>query len=230
MSQDDFRQQLQMREMARKAYHVADNSDTLRRAILRRSCPDRGHYQQGQWVMIWRTQGIRNPGWIGPQRVIIQDSNHTVWSTQGGKLYRSAPEHVRRSLPDEGQPDGPELPTDLTSLQQQISRMSQLPSIAEDEPVIIDQTATSPDQTDDTSHERVRLESSAESVPQPDQEPDAVSQQSSQPNPESSDTETQEIQQLLLCEENTAVDDINQEVAFRCEFEVSAQTEEDVRQ
>ena len=214
MSQDDFRQQLQMREMARKAYHVADNSDTLRRAILRRSCPYRGHYQQGQWVMIWRTQGIRNPGWIGPQRVIIQDSNHTVWSTQGGKLYRSAPEHVRRSLPDEGQPDGPELPTDLTSLQQQISRMSQLPSIAEDEPVILDQTATSPDPADGTSHERVRLESSAESEPQPDQEPDAVSQQSSQPNPESSDAETQEIQQLLLCEESTAFEDLNQDVGF----------------
>ena len=164
--------------------------------------------------MIWRTQGIRNPGWIGPQRVIIQDSNHTVWSTQGGKLYRSAPEHVRRSLPDEGQPDGPELPTDLTSLQQQISRMSQLPSIAEDEPVILDQTATSPDPADDTSHERVRLESSAESVPQPDQEPDAVSQQSSQPNPESSDAETQEIQQLLLCEESTAFEDLNQDVGF----------------
>ena len=87
VSQDDFPRHLQLREMARKAYHVADNSDSLRRAILRRSCPDRGHYQQGQWVMIWRTQGIRNPGWVGPQRVIIQHSNHTVWTTQGGKLF-----------------------------------------------------------------------------------------------------------------------------------------------
>ena len=226
MSQDDFRQQLQMREIARKAYHVADNSDNLRRAILRRSCPDRGQYQQGQWVMIWRTQGIKNPGWIGPQRVIIQDSNHTVWSTQGGKLYRSAPEHVRRSLPDEGQPDGPELPTDLTSLQQQINRMSQLPSIAEDEPISIDQIATSPEHADDASQERVRLESSAESIPQPDQEPDAVSQQSSQLLPDISDSETQEIQQLLLCEESSAFDDLNQDVAFRCEFEVPTQNEE----
>ena len=227
MSQDDFRQQLQMREMARKAYHVADNSDNLRRAILRRSCPDRGQYQQGQWVMIWRTQGIKNPGWIGPQRVIIQDSNHTVWSTQGGKLYRSAPEHVRRSLPDEGQPDGPELPTDLTSLQQQINRMSQLPSIAEDEPISIDQIATSPEHADDAPQERVRLESSVESIPQPDQEPDAVSQQSSQPLPDTSDSETQEIQQLLLCEESSAFDDLNHDVVFRCEFEVPTQNEEE---
>ena len=178
--------------------------------------------------MIWRTRGIRNPGWIGPQRVIIQDANHTVWSTQGGKLYRSAPEHVRRSLPDEGQPDGPELPADLTSLQQQISRMNQLPSIAEDEPIIIDPTTASADPTEGDSSERVRLASSAESIQQPDQEPDAVSQQSSQPNLESSETDTQEIQQLLMCEESNAFDDINQDVAFRCEFEVLAQVAEEL--
>ena len=229
MSQDEFRQQLQMREMARRAYHMADNSDTIRRAILRRSCPDRGHYQQGQWVMIWRTLGIRNPGWIGPQRVIIQDSNHTVWSTQGGKLYRSAPEHVRRSLPEEGQPDGPELPTDLTTIQQQINRLNQLPSIAEDEPVMLEPLPASADPIEGGSSELVRLESSADTVPQPDQEPDAVSQQSSQTNIESADADTHEIQQLLMCEDRTAFDDLGQDVAFRCEFDVLQQTVEELQ-
>ena len=83
LSQAEFRKHLQMREIARKAYHSADNSDAIRRAVLRRSCPDRGTYQQGQRVMVWRTQGIRNPGWIGPQRVIIQDSNHSMGHPRG---------------------------------------------------------------------------------------------------------------------------------------------------
>ena len=146
---------------------------------------------------------LENPGnpessWIGPQRIIIQDSNHTVWSTQGGKLYRSAPEHVRRSLPEGGQPDGPELPTDLTTIQQQINRMNQLPSIAEDEPISVEPMPTSADPIEGGSSELVRLESSADTVPQPDQEPDAVSQQSSQTNLETSDADTHEIQQLLM--------------------------------
>lgn len=47
----EFRQMLMMREAARRAYHVADNNDTLRRAALHRPCPHRGSYQRGDWVM-----------------------------------------------------------------------------------------------------------------------------------------------------------------------------------
>ena len=39
---EEFRTQLKLREVARKAFHTADNSDALRRAMLRRSCPSRG--------------------------------------------------------------------------------------------------------------------------------------------------------------------------------------------
>jgi hypothetical protein len=42
----------------------------------------------------------------------------------GGKLYRSAPENTRLALPEEGQPAGPELPDDLTQIQQQINRIT----------------------------------------------------------------------------------------------------------
>ena len=74
--------------------------------------------------MIWRTIGPQRKGWIGPQRVIVQDGNHTIWTTVGGKLYRSAPENTRLALPEEGQPARPELPDDLTQIQQQINRIT----------------------------------------------------------------------------------------------------------
>ena len=88
-----FREQLARRETARKAYHVADNDASLRRAILRRSRPARQWYQPGEWVMIWKT-GL-NSGWRGPMKVVVHESSQTVWVTQNGKLFRHAPEHIR---------------------------------------------------------------------------------------------------------------------------------------
>ena len=79
--------------------------------------------------MIWREPRDAKLGWLGPHRVIIQDGNHTVWSTRSGKLYRSAPEHVRLAHPDEVQSeDEPLSPEEITEKQQQIQRMSDLPA------------------------------------------------------------------------------------------------------
>lgn len=89
-----FREHLAMREAARKAFHSADNAMSLRRALLRRSCPHRGTYQRGEWVMIWKST-IQQKGWFGPMQVVIQDDNHCIWVTQGGNLTRCAPEHCR---------------------------------------------------------------------------------------------------------------------------------------
>ena len=47
-----FREHLARRELARKAYHAADNSDALRRALLRRSRPGRAAYETGEWIMM----------------------------------------------------------------------------------------------------------------------------------------------------------------------------------
>ena len=88
-----FRTQLAHREIARKAFHAADNDQALRRAIVRRSRPARTWYQPGEWVMIWGNGN--NPGWRGPMKVVQQESQQTIWVTQHGKLYRPAPEHVR---------------------------------------------------------------------------------------------------------------------------------------
>ena len=70
---EQFRDQLRLREVARRAFHTADNSDALRRALLRRSCPSRGVYHKGQWVMVWRNTGPQKQNWIGPQRVISNE-------------------------------------------------------------------------------------------------------------------------------------------------------------
>eukprot|EP00435_Cladocopium_sp_Y103_P018806 s1370_g4.t1 len=99
-----FRQQLACRETARRAFHSADNSAALRRAMLRRSNPHRGTYQPGEWVMSWREGHGQNPGyWQGPMKVVVHENQYTVWATMASKLYRIAPEHVRPVTSEEAQ-------------------------------------------------------------------------------------------------------------------------------
>ena len=44
---------------------------------------------------MWRKRGEADGSWIGPLRVVIQDSHNVVWVTMGSKLFRVAPEHLR---------------------------------------------------------------------------------------------------------------------------------------
>lgn len=91
-----FRQQLQLRESARRAFISAENSEKLRRAFLRRQRPHRGHFTGGMFVMYWRPGKGESPGqWHGPARVIIQESQSVVWVTHASRVYRVAPEHLR---------------------------------------------------------------------------------------------------------------------------------------
>ena len=88
------RRQLELREVARRAFWHADNEAAVRRAMLRRSRPARKMYETGEWVMTWKSTPM--PGqWVGPMRVVSQEGPHTVWVTMSGKLYRVAPENVR---------------------------------------------------------------------------------------------------------------------------------------
>lgn len=99
-----FREQLNFRECARRAYHSADNDAALRRAVLRRSNPIRGNYRTGEWVMVWKQGNGALPGqWIGPMKVVVHENNKTVWTTMASKLYRCAPEHVRPVTASEAQ-------------------------------------------------------------------------------------------------------------------------------
>ena len=90
-----FREELALRERARKAFASVDNHQVLRRAMVHRSRPSRGNYSKGEWVMIWKKRGEADGQWHGPLQVVIQESPHVLWVTGSGKLYRVAPEHVR---------------------------------------------------------------------------------------------------------------------------------------
>eukprot|EP00435_Cladocopium_sp_Y103_P055151 s532_g18.t1 len=86
-----FRAELAKREAARQAFVKVDNDQACRRALLQRSRPNRGRYQYGDWIMMWRD----NKRWIGPMKVIQQDGDECVWAVFGSKMYRAAPEQVR---------------------------------------------------------------------------------------------------------------------------------------
>ena len=90
-----FREQLAIRERARRAFAFVDNSQVLRRAIVNRSRPNRGPFERGEWVMIWKKRGEAEGHWTGPMQVLAQEGKNVVWVTMGQKLYRIAPEHVR---------------------------------------------------------------------------------------------------------------------------------------
>ena len=90
-----FREELAARERARRAFTVVDNDQALRRALVSRSRPHRGQYVRGEWVMRWSKKGEADGIWSGPLQVIIQEGQKVVWVTQGNKLYRIAPEHLR---------------------------------------------------------------------------------------------------------------------------------------
>ena len=229
----EFKHLLSIRESARKAFHDADNNSSLRKALLRRSCPHRGSYSQGQWVMIWRGEPPHKQGWIGPQRVIIQDGHNTVWTTQCAKLYRSAPEHVRPAMSQE-LPDQPEAwPDNLTEMNQQIQNM-QRQGIIETNPSTIDipddnTHLQNPPIVDENFHHNPHhnIENAEESVsrtpssnatmPQPDQEPETVRQATP-----SSENETNN-DELLVCTDidwclTAQADDVA--TAWKCEFEI----------
>ena len=90
-----FRENLAIRERARRAFVSTDNCQILRRALVQKSRPTRGQYVHGDHVMMWKRKGEADGNWIGPLRVIIQESTSVVWVTMGHKLFRVAPEHLR---------------------------------------------------------------------------------------------------------------------------------------
>ena len=92
-----FRQNLARRETARRAFISVDNLHSLRRSLLRRSRPHRGHHEPGSLVMFWRDgRGEYAGAWHGPARVVIQEGSSIVWVSHTSRLYRCAPEHVRQ--------------------------------------------------------------------------------------------------------------------------------------
>ena len=91
-----FRKQLAFREGARKAFFAADNDQAIRKSFLRRSHPLQNQYSPGEWVMVWKEgKGAYQGQWIGPMKVVVHENAQVVWTTMASKLYRTAPEFLR---------------------------------------------------------------------------------------------------------------------------------------
>ena len=98
LESERFRKQLEIRNLARKAFLVSDNSQAIRRALLRRSCPARGPFEVGQFVMYWRRKpkANRREGgrWHGPAKFIAQESSSTIWIAHAHRILRCSPESL----------------------------------------------------------------------------------------------------------------------------------------
>ena len=94
-----YRQKLELRSRARRAFLEADNSQAIRRASLRRSNPVRGPYVAGMWVLYWVKKSSPNRlaagRWHGPAKVICSEGKSVIWLAHGTNIIRAAPENLR---------------------------------------------------------------------------------------------------------------------------------------
>ena len=99
LESESFRRCLNIRARARQAFILADNSQSMRRAMLRRSCPMRGPFQPGQIVMYWMKRNKPNRQevgrWHGPAKIVCQEGQSVVWVSHSDRLIRCAPENLR---------------------------------------------------------------------------------------------------------------------------------------
>ena len=94
-----FRQSLLKREQARRAFIAADNDNSFRRALLRRTRPARLDFQAKDWVLYWcqsrgNNRSVRGR-WHGPAQVITVEPGKVAWLSHCGQLIRASPEHLR---------------------------------------------------------------------------------------------------------------------------------------
>ena len=240
-----FRELLSMRESARKAFHTADNSMSLRRAALRRDRPGRPAYQPGEWVMVWRASTNKS-SWIGPAKVIQQDGNTTVFCNNMGNIIKAAPEHVRPVSAVESllipsilinTPDRTtEMPTNTTPIPTSIPEATTTSTPIEPQPQSISsQSSEQPDQEptgsgtprdntveDPTSNTQETATAPAETT---------TEQNSTEPNTEVLIEPHQipvpdEISDELVCDLLTCVDEtnvntsLNKDQVWRAEFQI----------
>jgi hypothetical protein len=94
-----FRESLERREQARRAFIRADNDSSCRRALLRRGRPGAVEFEAGDWVLYWkRVRGnLRHERgrWYGPAQEITIENSRVIWLSHGGCLIRASPQHLR---------------------------------------------------------------------------------------------------------------------------------------
>ena len=127
LESESFRRCLDIRAKARQAFILADNSQSMRRAMLRRSCPMRGPFKPGQIVMYWMKRSKPNRQevgrWHGPAKIVCQEGQSIIWVSHSDRLIRCAPENLRpASLREWNNPSTdaipkPKLPDDPSRLE-----------------------------------------------------------------------------------------------------------------
>ena len=99
LASEKFRQQLELRSLARAAFSKADNSDALRRAMHHQSRGMVHHWSCGQLCMYWdkrKSPNVLEKGrWCGPAQVICQESRTIIWINHMNRLLRCAKENIR---------------------------------------------------------------------------------------------------------------------------------------
>ena len=99
-----FLESLAKRESARLAFVKADHCASLRKALHARSRPDRMNFQVGEMVMYWRAgKGVEEGMWHGPGKILMVEGQNLVWVSHLTRLFRCAPEHIRKLSADEAQ-------------------------------------------------------------------------------------------------------------------------------
>lgn len=192
-----FRQELEIRERARRAFTIVDNNQAMRRAIVQRTRPMRQTYEKGQWVMMWRQRGEQQGQWIGPAQVIVQEGTQVVWITMSSKLYRIAPEHLRPvSLQEQASIKEDQMTNNPRNLGQGVTQFSDWtetvntpiePQIPIGVPVNNNTEANGGIGSEDEGHPN-QNPSVEENQSQPDQEPSVISGNTPVDIPENSDT------------------------------------------
>ena len=99
---------LAIAQSAKAAMLEVDNSNRLRRALLRRSRPHRGDYEKGMSVYFWRrrnsgkkARALWRSGWQGPAVVVATQGRSAVWVSYRGQLLKCSPEMLRKATPSE---------------------------------------------------------------------------------------------------------------------------------
>eukprot|EP00435_Cladocopium_sp_Y103_P051036 s1582_g15.t1 len=96
---DRFRSSLELRVLARKAFVDSDNSQAIRRAMLRKSRGEVTEWQCGQPCMFWdkrRSPNMLEKGkWCGPAQIVLVESKTIAWVTHMNRLLRCARDNLR---------------------------------------------------------------------------------------------------------------------------------------
>jgi hypothetical protein len=158
--------------------------------------------------MRWSKKGEADGVWSGPLQVIIQEDQRVVWVTQGNKLYRIAPEHLRPLSAVQEWRQG--VPTESESLQ-----VSQGQSVVPRHGMIQFHNQAIPSNNHNTNnrqsnngpnqftHHNHQSTSSQDSQEQPDQEPEEGANPSEIPN--NSDVSPNDMPSTLESENQAAV-------------------------